>query len=185
MTKSKKQKVVSKIGDSKKVKAAKKAVIQTSKKITAKVTKQFKDEPGIFKRSYRAIRNFLFGRKSPYENVLQYLLRQLLFPDSRGKPSLTATFFVWIMVIITYLTWIACGIAIDPVTITKEGGEIINTYFGFSDALIYLYIVIVGFLGYLFSKRENREVEQGAEMPAAGGNLLTTVIDSAKRLISK
>lgn len=187
MKKIKSKKVISniKIGTSKKaIEKATKNATKVAVKASKNITKQFNQTPGRIKRAYQAVRNFFLGRKSPYENIFQYVLRQFLFPDSRGKPSLTATFFVWIMVVISYLTWVACGIAVDPVT-TVVDGKVVETYYGFSDALIYLYIVIVGYLGYMFIKRENREIEQGAEPPANGGSLITTVINSAKSLITK
>lgn len=137
------------------------------------------EKQNIIKKSYRATRDFLFSRKSPHENVLQYLFRQFLFPDSRGKPSLTATFFIWVMGIVTYLSINAIELAFKMNTIVTATSES-RTMVGFSDSLIYLYITIVGFLGYMFNKRETREA--GAPSLPQGG-IIGTVIDKAKQLI--
>lgn len=137
------------------------------------------EKQNIIKRSYRATRDFLFSRKSSNENVLQYLFRQFLFTDSRGKPSLTATFFIWIMGIVTYLSINAIELAFKMNTIVTATSES-RTMVGFSDSLIYLYITIVGFLGYMFNKRETREA--GAPSLPQGG-IIGTVIDKAKQFI--
>lgn len=136
------------------------------------------EKQNIIKRGYRATRNFLFSRKSPNENVMQYIFRQFLFPDSRGKPSLTATFFIWIMVIITYLTINAITLAFKMNVIMTPTTES-RTMVGFSDSLIYLYITIVGFLGYMFHKREARE----ANTPAAPNGIIGAVIEKAKQFM--
>ena len=137
------------------------------------------NKTNIIKKSYRATRDFLYSRKSRDENILQYLFRQFLFTDSRGKPSLTATFFIWIMVIVTYITINAVTLAFKMNTIVTATSES-KTMFGFSDSLIYLYITIVGFLGYMFQKRETRE--SGITSLPQGG-LIGTVIDKAKQFM--
>lgn len=159
----------------------------TKKKATKvkPIIKKPKIEPskeGRIKRSYRAVRNFFLGRKSEYENILQYLIRQFLFPDSRGKPSLTATFFVWIMILISYVTYITCTLAMRTNIETLEGNKVSETYVGFTDTIIYLYIVIVGYLGYMFMKRENQE--RHAEEQTQG-NIITDIIGKAKSFITK
>ncbi|MEM2139269.1 MAG: hypothetical protein QXM96_03900 [Candidatus Woesearchaeota archaeon] len=136
---------------------------------------------GKIKRSYKAIRNFFLGRKSEYENIFQYIIRQFLFPDSRGKPSLTATFFVWVMILISYVTYITCTLAMRVNTEIMDNGKVSETYVGFTDTIIYLYIVIVGYLGYMFMKRENQEKLSGETQ----GNIITDLIGKAKSFITK
>ena len=86
------------------------------------------------------LRNFLLGQRCPKENLVQFMVRQFLVPDSEGNPSWTQTILAYTMTIVRVVAVVECELALKPVKTVLANGTIIEGVRGFSSEFMYLII---------------------------------------------
>jgi len=118
-----------------------------------KIKKSKKKESNFMK-----VIKFLFPKKSKYENIFQYIIRQFYIPDSRGYPSLTVTILVFVMILTAI---VAHTEIVNAQFITMIKG--VKAPVGFSDTFIYwmigLSVVITGW----YRQRQNKANGNGED----------------------
>ena len=127
---------------------------------------------------------FIFPKKSPYENILQYIIRQLYIPDSNGKPSLTVTILIYTMILILLVTYVEIKNALVITIIKDNTGNIIQQPTGFSALYLTLIISLSVIITTFYRQRQNKfgSSEEGEKLDTT---LIQQIIDIAKNLIIK
>jgi hypothetical protein len=120
--------------------------------------------------------HFLLPPKSDKENIFQYIIRQLLIPDSHGVPSFTVTMTVFVMVIIGFVVASEFQNSFKIVRIYSVDKKIIQeSVKGFSAEFIYFMISLSAVIMYWYRQRSNKvgSDEKGEVAPSSG--LIETV----------
>ena len=160
-----------------KKKAATKKVV---KKTTPRKRKKVENESMLVR-----IVKFLFPKKSVKENILQYIVRQFLMPDSSGRPSLTVTILVFVMAIVAVVCFVEIQLAQTIVTKVSKLGEKTTAPLGFSDNFLYLVIGLsIVITGWYRSRQNKINSNEPGETPAGVlGAVKQYVQTAAKRII--
>lgn len=145
------------------------------------------EKPGIPKRIYNFVFGWLLTKKTETENIFQHAIRQLLPPDSGGKPSWQLFIVLWALVIMSYVTAAEIQVALSwVVTYSEKGHVLTKKMHGFSEAFIYFIMIFGGVVSGLFYKREkDRKIADGINSVPDAPGMLTAVKDRISAYISK
>jgi len=145
------------------------------------------EKPSIPKRIYDFVFGWFLTKKTDTENIFQHAIRQLLPPDSSGKPSWQLFIVLWALVIMSYVTAAEIQVALSWVITYSEKGQVLTKKMhGFSEAFIYFIMIFGGVVSGLFYKREkDRKVADGTNAAPDAPGMLTAVKDRISAYISK
>jgi len=114
---------------------------------------------------WKRITKFVFGtiltKKSPHENIFQYIVRQFLLTDSSGKPSITTT-MTWLTVIMCYFWFkFETALAFREITTTSEG-VVTKSVKGYNDYVYGILMLIFSAVLAMYYKRSKQTEEPGS-----------------------
>lgn len=159
----------------------KKVSLKKKKEPVAPVTGTIAVEDFVKKPWYTRLKNFVFGtiltKKSPQENILGYLFRQLLLVDSTGKPSVTNT-MTWLSIVMTYywFKW-ETKIALSDV-VTKTDTTTVTAMKGYSEYFYVILSLIISAVLAMYYKRAKRNAAANGQPEEPG------IIETAKQFIA-
>lgn len=144
----------------------------------------------------RQLVKFALNKPNSKENIIQYIFRHFLLPDSQGNPSYTITILVYCMVLVGYLAYSEIKIGLSPIQIKDTQGTITTQLHGISDSFIYLMTLLVGMIVYFFKKRgdkisqstpdnsDSKETEGESESDGTGAtSFISAAVDKIKNII--
>lgn len=137
-----------------------------------------------------------FPEKKVTENFIQYMLRQIYFSDTSGRPSVTVTILLFVMFIVGIVAGIESTVALSQVKTVKPDGTTITMLKGFGSEFMYLMIALSVVITKYFNDRSERHMhyspKDGApsDAPPAGGNAgaplsADSIISSAVGMVAK
>lgn len=137
---------------------------------------------------------FALNKPNSKENIIQYIFRHFLLPDSQGNPSYTITILVYCMALVGYLAVSEIKIGMSLIQIKDAQGVITTQMHGISDSFIYLMTLLVGLIVYFFKKRGDKiaqnpsddsdQKEAESESDGSGAtSLITAAVDKIKSII--
>lgn len=169
------------------------------------VPKAEQPKRNIFVRMFQGIVQFIddaldlvFLDKSKNENVFQWIIRNLLISDSKGKPSWSTTILVYVMAIIGFITYVECSNALSVETVTEikaDGLKAVSTKIkGFSESFLYLVIALSAIVTTYANSRykrasqskmvdEGEEIDPSVQSGAPASGPVGKIIEKVKNVI--
>lgn len=94
----------------------------------------------------KSIFQFIFVKPNEKESIIQWLLRNILIPDSSGTPSWTYTLSFWIMIIMSVVTTIEVKVATSLIKVMDPNtGKIISEQMkGFDQGFFICVVTLLG-----------------------------------------
>ena len=128
----------------------------------------------------------MFPKKTVYENIFQYIIRQFLMPDSSGRPSLTVTILVFVMAIVAVVCFVEIQLAQTIVTKVSKLGEKTTAPLGFSDNFLYLVIGLsIVITGWYRSRQNKINSNEPGKTPAGVLGAVKQYIQMAAKKVIK
>ncbi len=124
-----------------------------------------KTPPKTCKDRLKRIALWFFPPKAPTENLIQYLFRQLYFPDSRGRPSITVTILIYVLALVGCVAFVECHnamiIAITKITDAAGKTTITTAPYGFSVTFLTMVIGLTALITGWYRQRQSKAGEPG------------------------
>jgi len=122
---------------------------------------------------------FILPIKNAKENLLQYIMRQFLIPDSSGNPSITSTILFFTMALIAAITLTEIKNSQVWISTVMDKTTTISKPLGFSDHFLYLIILLSGTITAYYRSRQNKL--NSNEAGEKSSNLISAIIAQVKK----
>lgn len=134
-------------------------------------------------------KNFLrhaFPDKKLSENFAQYLFRQMYVPDSNGRPSITTSILMFVMILIGVVAATEITVALSRVTVTAPDGTVTTSLKGVGAEFMYLLIALSVVVTKFNNDRATRIAKEGVDQRGDAGTAgAEGIIDKAVEMVSK